>query len=487
MKNLDNFYNISNYIIKNHETNKRNFPVLQNVNDIIDFMKNFNTKFSEIKLIDKFDTIINELLHEEDNLKENKNIASNEKENKIVDKEKKEKEITSNTNETNRQKTEGEKEIDKKGEVKDKEEFKEKDKKEIIEGKEDKEIIKDKEEFKDKEENEIIEEKEEIKGDNKIEIQKYNFADDKYEDFSISSLKEEKIYKTDYDIEKMVILDDQRILIYHEYKNEKDETKYKLCVYNNINNDFKCDISYEVDSLKGIYKMNNGNIIIAESHRIKVIKLNQKSLEIIQDIEEDVEKIFNPTEDRIIIYRYSLYDNFIFYCYEKEIIYTIEKATIVDNIYGLCSVGKDEIAIYYYKAGEIYGYYAFLLFYDIKYYTKNKTLKLGDGEEGGKIQLVNKNTLLLDRNDRIVIIDVNNRIVKKEIKIDYTPYEIIPLNEEKCLIRKCHEIIQYSINNFNLVEKERYSIDHNIVMKYPGNKLIIANEKIATIYHSNKN
>ena len=79
MKNLDNIYNISNYIIKNHETKKRNFPVLQNINDIIDFMKNFNKKLSEIKIRNKFDKIINELLHEEDNLKENKNISSNEK------------------------------------------------------------------------------------------------------------------------------------------------------------------------------------------------------------------------------------------------------------------------------------------------------------------------------------------------------------------------------------------------------------------------
>ena len=103
--------------------------------------------------------------------------------------------------------------------------------------------------------------------------------------------------------------------------------------------------------------------------------------------------------------------------------------------YGLCGVGENEIAIYYYNKGKIYGYNAFLLFYDIKYYTKDKTLKLGDGEKGEEIQLVNKNTLLIDRNDRIVIIDVNNKIVKKEIKIDYTPFGIIPLNEEKFLIR----------------------------------------------------
>ena len=279
-------------------------------------------------------------------------------------------------------------------------------------------------------------------------------------------------------------MDDQRILIYHKYEDENNKTKYKLCVYN-TNNDFTCDICYEVDDLEGIYKMNNGNIIIGESDNIKVIKINQKSIEIIQDIEEKIYKIYKPTDDRIMIQKIS--DDFVFYCYEEGIIYILEKKTIVNCIYDLCGVGKNEIAIYYYKEGKIYGYNAFLLFYDIKYYTKDKTLKLGDGEYGGRIQLANKNTLLLERNNKIVIIDVNDRIVKKEIKFDYSLDRLIPLNEEKCLIRKNNGIIQYEIYNFNLIEKERYSIENNFVMKYPRNKLIIANDKIASIYISHKN
>ena len=488
MKNLDNYYNISNYIIKNHESKKRNFPLLQNINDIIDFMKNFNIKISENNKKNKFGNILKEFFHEEDEIIEKDNIETNEKvENKMKDKE-----IISND-------IEGEKEIINKEKIEEREEKENKKEKEEIEYKEekienkdkeekeeteDKKGIKDNEKFKDKEEKEITKDKEEIKGDDNIEIQKYNFADDKYEDFNISSLKEESIYITDYSIKQIIVLDDQRILIYHKYEDENNKTKYKLCVYN-TNNDFTCDICYEVDDLEGIYKMNNGNIIIGESDSIKVIKINQKSIEIIQDIEEKIYKIYKPTDDRIMIQKIS--DDFVFYCYEEGIIYILEKKTIVNCIYDLCGVGKNEIAIYYYKEGKIYGYNAFLLFYDIKYYTKDKTLKLGDGEYGGRIQLANKNTLLLERNNKIVIIDVNDRIVKKEIKFDYSLDRLIPLNEEKCLIRKNNEIIQYEIYNFNLIEKERYSIENNFVMKYPRNKLIIANDKIASIYISHKN
>ena len=488
MKNLDSYYNISDYVIKSQEGKKRNFALLQNINDIIDFMKDFNIKISENDMRNRLDNILKEFINEDDKIIENNKRVTNEKEeNKNEDKEK---EIISND-------TEGEKEINNKEEIKDREEIKdkeEKEDKEEIKNKEEKEIIEEKEEIKeeikykenfgDKEEKEIIEEKEEIKGDNNIEIQKYNFADDKYEDFNISYLKEESIYITDYSIKQIIVLDDQRILIYHKYDDDNNKTKYKLCVYN-TNNDFKCDICYEVGELEGIYKMNNGNIIIGESDRIKVIKINQKSLEIIQDIEEKIYKIYKPTEDRIMIQKFDR--DFVFYCYEEGIIYILEKKTIVNDIYDLCGIGKNEIAIYYYKEGKIYGFNAFLLFYDIKYYTKDKTLKLGDGQTGGKIRLANKNILLLERNDKIVIIDVNNRIVKKEIKFDYSLDRFIPLNEEKCLIRKYDGIIQYEIYNFNLIEKERYSIENDIIIKYPGNKLIIAKNKIASIYICQKN
>jgi len=71
---------------------------------------------------------------------------------------------------------------------------------------------------------------------------------------------------------------------------------------------------------------------------------------------------------------------------------------IVDGIYDICNINDSEIAIYYYKDGKLYGYNAFLLFYDKLYYEKIKTLKLGDGQEGNFIKLIDENTLVLDRN-----------------------------------------------------------------------------------------
>ena len=107
---------------------------------------------------------------------------------------------------------------------------------------------------------------------------------------------------------------------------------------------------------------------------------------------------------------------------------------------------------------------------------------MGDGEEGGIIQLINKNTLILERNKKIVIIDIDNKIVKKEIIIDYYISDLISINENKFLIRKYDEIIQYEIDNYNIKLRSRKKINSIIIRKYPCNKLIIINDKEFIIY-----
>ena len=439
MNNLDNYYKISNYIIQNYESKKRNYSSLQNINDIIDFMKQFNNDFSEFNIKNKFNNLMDTLIY-----KNNNNTKNENSEFKIDDNELKEK------NE------------------------------EIIQ----KEKNTPKDENKETEDKDVknTEEKENNIENNKEEANEYN-TEDKFENFTIESLKEDKNFDTGYNIKKMIVLQDQRILIYHNYKDENEKYRHILCIFD-IKNNFTCDFSYEVESLKEIFQMENGNIILSESNKITIFKLNKTSFEILQEIEENIYKIFKQNEESIIVLQSN--GEYIFYSYEKEIIYANKTKTIVGGVYDLCNVGKDEIAIYYYKEGKLYGYNAFLLFYDTQYYCIDKTLKLGDGEDGNLLKLVNKNTLLLDRNKRIVIVDVNNRIVKKEIKIDYTVKEIIPINNNKCIIKKYGQMVEYEIDNYNLKEKERKSVKISNIMKYPGNKLIGVNEENIIIYRSDK-
>lgn len=199
----------------------------------------------------------------------------------------------------------------------------------------------------------------------------------------------------------------------------------------------------------------------------------------IQEVIDSNYYIIKISEETIIT-RHS--DYFQFYSYEKGQLTSKRNKEIVDCIYDICSINDSEIAIYYYKDGKIYGYNAFLLFYDIEYYEKIKTLKLGDGEEGKIIKSINKDTLILDRNSKIVIIDAKKRSIYKEIKFEHSINSIILLNENNFLITNNYTIYQCEINYFNLTINKEKDIKSNIIDKYPGNKLIISKDKEIYIY-----
>ena len=409
IKNLDNYYNLSSDIIKNFESSKKNYPILQNINYIIDFIKLFNKNISEMNITNKFDNIINSFLNKEINEKEKKyeyvknNYGYNiEKEDFLF-----------------------------------KKEYSNKD------------------------------------------FPKFKLMDNTYKNFDISSLKEDKRYKAIYNIKKMIILKNKRILAYHEYNDDEESTNYKLYVYN-IKNDIRIDFSFDTDSIDDIFQMDDNNIIIKESKKIKLIKLKENTFEILNQLNDDNSKIFKPLEKTIITTGND--QLFIFYSYEKDKLIKNKAKVVEDNIYGLCGISQNEIAIYYYKEGKSYSWKAFLLFYNMNNTEENKTLNLGDGEEGGIIQLINKNTLILERNKKIVIIDIDNKIVKKEIIIDYYISDLISINENKFLIRKYDEIIQYEIDNYNIKLKSRKKINSIMIRKYPCNKLIIINDKEFIIY-----
>ena len=57
LNNLDIYYKISYDIISNYENKKRNYPILQNINDINNFMKNLNKTIPENSIVNKMDKI----------------------------------------------------------------------------------------------------------------------------------------------------------------------------------------------------------------------------------------------------------------------------------------------------------------------------------------------------------------------------------------------------------------------------------------------
>ena len=105
---------------------------------------------------------------------------------------------------------------------------------------------------------------------------------------------------------------------------------------------------------------------------------------------------------------------------------------------------------------------------------------MGDGEKGSQICLVNKNLLIVERNSKFVLIDVNKRSFIKEIKIKESFSKMMSLNEKTFLTINEYGFCQYEIENSNKISYLRQEkLSNDCIIKYPDNKLLaIKDEKI---------
>ena len=121
---------------------------------------------------------------------------------------------------------------------------------------------------------------------------------DNYENFNINKMRTLHSFVSKFEIEKLLILKDGRILTNQKYYDENGNDLYKLCVYS-IKNTFICDINIEFRKIEGFYLMDDGNVIIdadgseqfqtgiwlnpkaiANSYQIiKIMKINQNNIE----------------------------------------------------------------------------------------------------------------------------------------------------------------------------------------------------------------
>ena len=108
---------------------------------------------------------------------------------------------------------------------------------------------------------------------------------------------------------------------------------------------------------------------------------------------------------------------------------------------------------------------------------------MGDGEDGNRVFLANKENLILEHNRKLVVIDIKSRNIKKEIKIEHYLRLIISLNENRLLVQDYNNIYEYEIESKNKITlKEQKRIKNDFIAKYPYNKLITIKDKTITIY-----
>ena len=348
-------------------------------------------------------------------------------------------------------------------------------KKEIKEEKKEENKINKEEKNTGKNEN-IIEEK-----SNNNNIKRYNPSDDKYENFQISRVKELKSFEVKYHISDLLILHDRRLLTVQNYYDEKRESYYKIIVYD-LSNGIICDINYDIEYNKEILLMNDDNLIIFFYDIIKVFEVKRKTIEEIYSIKIKMDygrRVFYLFGDKFIVMNFDYDTNKSiceFFSYENK---KINQQNQYDNkkyeFIEACGLNENEIVLFSNNKGKLFGDKAYLLFYDIKNYKDIKALKLGNFEHGNKILLLNDNNLIVELNEKLILIDTKSRVKKEEYYTGFRRFsdKILGLNNNSFILVVLRKIFKYKVENSGITFVDKNQNMHvNMISKYPDNQLI---------------
>ena len=286
-----------------------------------------------------------------------------------------------------------------------------------------------------------------------------------------------------FGINNLIFLYDGRILV---VDNDTINNKSQIYVFD-ITNDNICDIYFilsNIFSIGNIFNMKDGNIILyiheININYMKIFQVKKKYFEEIyyvdnleghcyQLLKEKFIFCFGEVKKKYVIYSYKnnklIQDSFFEYNYER-----------FPNILKICSINEKEIVIYFYKYGMIYGENAYLQFYNIKSDYNIKILKLGNFERGSEMIYMNENNLVVELNNKLLLIDTKNKNIQKILKLDidyYYEFEMIFLNNTTFLIIIDDKIYQYEIKDSQIFFIGISEFKSSFVLKYPNNKIML--------------
>ena len=337
-------------------------------------------------------------------------------------------------------------------------------------------------------------------------IQKNLNLENNYNNINITKLKELQSFTTKYEINKLLVLNDGRILTKQVYYDENYEGFYKLCVYSTKNNnEFTCDIIFDCEDISDFYLMDNGYVVIyiseIKTSTIKIIKFEKNNIKEIWKMEKGISKFkklsnnlfyirFVFKTDRMVMGFFGMQPDFEhkaeLYLYDNKQLLQykdINELYQKEKFKNLCQINDNEIVFYVTKKGKLYGENDFLIFYDIKMDKEIKILKIGNGENSKDMLLINKENLFIERDENIIIIDTQNRNIKKKLKILLIADYITILNEKLFLHNYKKNLSLYEVEGEETIKlKETISFEGYDIVKYPDNRLIDYSDKKIIIY-----
>ena len=217
-----------------------------------------------------------------------------------------------------------------------------------------------------------------------------------------------------------------------------------------------------------IIKIQKNNIIIEWTFDKKPFKLKK----LLKDkflIKVETNKLNTQiNENNLRKPRYKSEDEIYTYDKGKLIFYkNIDKIEKDEEVRNICQVSENEYVFYANQKGTIYGTNDYLIFYDMKNEEIIKKLKVGKGENDYDMILLNKGNLIISGKDSIILIDVKNRQTIKEL--DYNVYidTITCLNDNIFLFEYKGNLYQYELEDLKTIKlKEEKKMKTIFISKY---------------------
>ena len=443
--NIDEYFNIYEDIMNCYFNKKRNYFLLQNINDMIKYkiniIQDINNIINENNISNKFNNIIE--MHNKINLNQNINIDSinlkynkkeNEKNNNLKAEIKEENYISNKENNNTDNK---------------------------LDGKEDN--IK----------------KLNITGNKELLMDSEEKEDSNYKDFDITKIKKLATINTKlYGIWGLLVLKDGRIILYGR---EKTNIYSNFCFVCDIKNSYYFEMNFYI---KFLIQMDDGIVIIKDAnHKISLVNIKENSYEIIDSLDIGLRRIFKLSNQNIII---AGSDVIKLYIYENKKLTFVKEKKIkfmkkLANAEYLAIINEKLTLLQYYKYSLISGNGTrFTGLFDIE---KDKHIKSIKGHYYYR-GLIKNNILVFDNYNEIYPIDLNNFIIKEEYKLSLEGMVLpsfLSLNDNQYLVLTERYAYQLEYNNqFKIIGK--FSLKCEEIHNYPKKRFICYN-KNSSIFH----
>ena len=445
--NIDDYFNIYENIMKCYFNKKRNYFLLQNINDMIKYkiniIQDINNIINENNISNKFNNIIE--MYNKINLNKNINIDSiNLKYNK------KENENENNNN------------------LKD--EIKEEN---YINNKENNNTD-NKQDFKDDNIKKLN-----ITGNKELLMDSEEKEDSNYKDFDITKIKKLATINTKlYGIFGLLVLKDGRILIYGYEKTNFDSDCCCVC-------DIKNSCYFKMNFyIKFLIQMDDGIVIIKDAyHKISLVNIKENSYEIIDSLDIGLRRIFKLSNQNIII---AGSEHIKLYKYENKKLTFVKEKKIkfmkkLTNAEYLAFINEKLTLVQYYEYGFLSGKGTrFIGLFDIEKDKNIKSFKRDYYYNG----LIKNNILVFVKYNELYPIDLNNLIIKEENKLSLDGIvlpSILSLNDNQYLVLTDRYAYQLEYNNqFKIIGK--FSLKYREIHIYPKNRFICYNKNYSMFH-----